>query len=100
MPVDGCLNAPGLSVEVTITWSPHTIGEDQPRPGICVFHLTFSLVDHRNGSPSIADTPRPAGPRNCGQVISTGVDRAIAAPTTTASIHVKETAMRMRAVYT
>ena len=48
----------------------HTIGEDHPRPGTSVFHAMLIVVDHVDGSVSIADIARPAGPRNCGQVVS------------------------------
>src|SRR6476469_283029 len=72
MPGDACLKAPGLIADVRITWSPHTIGDDQPRPGTSAFHDTLIVADHFVGSVSIAETPRPECPRNCGHVVSTG----------------------------
>src|SRR5262245_50944271 len=74
MPVEGCLNAPGLTVVVTMTCSPHTIGDDQPRPGTAAFHATFFVADHVTGRPSLAATPRPIAPRNCGHTASAGTD--------------------------
>src|SRR5215813_9724847 len=58
--------------EVTITWSPQTIGDDQPRPGTFTFHATFFVVDQLVGMFLMPDTPRPSGPRNWGQVVSAG----------------------------
>ena len=52
------------------TFSPQTIGDDQPRPGISVFHETFSVLDQRSGRFVLVDTPRAPGPRNCGQLVS------------------------------
>src|SRR6187397_430532 len=72
MPGDACLKAPELIAVVTITWSPQTIGEDQPRPGTSAFQPTLMVVDHFVGSVSIAEIARPDGPRNCGQVRSGG----------------------------
>src|SRR5687767_14259810 len=66
MPVDGALNVPGLTAEVTNTRSRHTIGDDHPRPGISTAHATFSDVDHFSGSDDWSATPAPPGPRNCG----------------------------------
>ncbi len=48
------------------------MGEDQPRPGTSAFQATLIVVDHFVGSVAIADTARPDGPRNCGQVVSGG----------------------------
>src|SRR4029079_17973635 len=76
MPGDGCLKAPGLTAEVTITWSPQTIGDDQPRPGTSARHATLIVVDHFVGSVSIDETARPAGPRNCGHTRSGGAGAA------------------------
>src|SRR5918994_7792305 len=67
MPVDGGLNDPALTAEVRYTRPRHTIGDDQPRPGIAVVHATLSVVDQRSGSADRSATPRPPGPRNCGQ---------------------------------
>jgi len=53
--------------EVTKTRSPQTIGEDHARPGIFVFHTTFSVALHRSGKPAPSLTPEALGPRNCGQ---------------------------------
>src|SRR3954466_9547956 len=72
MPGEACLKLPELTAVVTITWSPQTIGEDQPRPGTSALHPTLMVVDHLSGRLSIAETARPAGPRNCGHVRSAG----------------------------
>src|SRR5262245_11799599 len=79
MPVEGCLNAPGLTVVVTMTWSPHTTGDDQARPATAAFHATFFVADHVVGRLSIAATPRPIAPRNCGHTASAGTDGSGAA---------------------
>src|ERR1041385_640652 len=47
--------------------SPQTMGEDQPTPGISIFHATFSLEDHLSGGAASSATPSEPGPRNCGQ---------------------------------
>src|SRR6185295_15985273 len=100
MPVDGCLNAPGLTVEVTITRSRHTIGDDQPRPGTSTFHATFFSADHRIGRLSISATPRPDAPRNRGQIVSAGAVGAAAGPDASSSSSRLAIASRIREVYT
>ena len=76
MPGDGCLNAPDPTAEVTITWSPQTIGDDHPRPGTSAFHATLIVVDHFVGSVATAEIARPDGPRNCGHAVSGGAGAA------------------------
>ena len=50
---------------VTKTLLPHTTGLDQPRPGMAVFHATFSVALQRSGSAgSSSTTPVMAGPRH------------------------------------
>ena len=67
MPVDGALNAPGLTAVVTKTRSRQTMGDDQPRPGTSTAQATFSVVDQVLAAASIRSaTPDPPGPRNCG----------------------------------
>src|SRR5438093_12957279 len=61
---------PELIAVVRNTFSPQTIGDDQPRPGISVFHETFSVLDHRSGRFVLVLTPWAPGPRNCGQLLS------------------------------
>src|SRR4029077_13643974 len=97
MPGEACLKAPGLTADVTITWSPQTIGDDQPRPGTSARQPTLIVVDHLTGSVSIADTARPDGPRNCGQVRSGGAGAAGTDAVTTSS---SESRRRTAAVYT
>jgi len=46
--------------------SPHTTGEENPRPGISVFHAMLEVSVHRRGA-SPGATPVDAGPRHCGQ---------------------------------
>ena len=48
------------------------IGELWPRPGIAVFHATFSLALQLRGRPDSEDTPDPPGPRHCGQFFCSG----------------------------
>src|SRR5215471_6564187 len=97
MPGDGCLNAFALMAVVRNTWSPQTIGDDQPRPGTSAFHATLIVVDHVFGSESIVDTPRPAWPRNCGHVASAGTGGA---GTSAVTKNTMASAMRTAAVYT
>src|SRR5580692_12035783 len=53
---------------VTKIRSPHTTGDDQPEPGMSVFHATFCVVDQWSGSAGSSATPVDPGPRNCGQL--------------------------------
>src|SRR5687767_12572959 len=46
--------------------SPQTIGDDQPWPGITVFHRTLFVVLHVSGGVADSATPIAPGPRNCG----------------------------------
>src|SRR6187551_3083520 len=89
MPGDACLKSRAPIAVVTITWSPHTIGDDQPRPAISARHATLIVVDHLVGSVATDDTARPAGPRNCGQVASTGSGAGTNAVTNTVSTEPK-----------
>lgn len=49
-------------------------GEDQPLPGICVFHVMFSVSLKEIGTSQLAATPCPVGPRNCGQNAGQSLD--------------------------
>src|SRR6266446_2316412 len=69
-PFFGGSTSPELIAVVRNTFSPQTIGDDQPRPGISVFHETFSVLDQRSGRFVLVLTPRAPGPRNCGQFVS------------------------------
>src|SRR5687768_7850333 len=60
--------------------SPQTTGEDEPRPGISIFHLMFLVSLHSRGGVACRDTPVAYGPRHCGQYFS----RSSAAYTCTA----------------
>ena len=64
------MNAPDPTAEVTITWSPQTIGDDHPRPGTSAFQETLIVVDHFVGSVATEEMARPDGPRNCGHAVS------------------------------
>ena len=44
--------------------SPHTTGDDQPRPGTSAAQATFSLSDHLSGTAVSRETPEAASPRN------------------------------------
>src|SRR5689334_22763751 len=83
MPVEGALNAPALTAEVTNTRPPETIGEDQPRPGTSTDQATCSVADQRRGGAEPSAIPFPPGPRNCGQSVG-GAGTASAAPASTA----------------
>ena len=58
-----------LTALVTKIRLPHTTGLECPRPGIGVFHFTFSRVSafHRVGAGWPSATPLAFGPRNDGQ---------------------------------
>src|SRR4051795_12350125 len=88
MPGDACLKALALIAVVTKTRSPQTIGDDQPRPGTSAFHATLVVVDHVVGTLSIADTARPACPRNCGHVLSRGTGAVTSAVTNAISARI------------
>ena len=47
--------------------SPHTIGDECPRPGTGRFHRTLTVSDQRSGYPVPSTTPCPEGPRQRGQ---------------------------------
>src|SRR5580765_1673196 len=66
MPGVGCLKGRLLIAEVTNTVSPATIGDDQPRPGTSIAHLTLAVFDHRSGSRAPMARPSMPGPRNPG----------------------------------
>ena len=72
MPGEACLNGPVPTADVTMTWSPQTIGDDQARPGTSALQATLIVVDHVAGRLATSDTARPAWPRNCGQLVSGG----------------------------
>src|SRR6185436_1885944 len=58
---------PASVADVRKTLSPTTIGDDQPSPGIAVFHATFVVADHSSGRPVSGEWPWPSGPRKRGQ---------------------------------
>jgi hypothetical protein len=49
--------------------SPHTIGDDDPRPGISIFHRMFFVSLHSIGGFAVRDTPVMSGPRHCPQFL-------------------------------
>src|SRR5687768_13381395 len=53
--------------------SPHTTGDDDPRPGISTFHLMFCVSLHTVGGSACRDTPVAWGPRHWGQNFSASV---------------------------
>ena len=53
-------------------------GLDAPIPGSLMRQTMFFVADHSTGSPFSALTPRPPGPRNCGQSAPTAVPTPIA----------------------
>src|SRR5215212_5120454 len=92
MPFEGALKVFVFTAEVTKTRSPHTIGDDQPRPGRSAVQATCSVVDHDTGSEASSAMPAPFGPRNCGQA---GGAAARTAGTSTAPARTRVTKMRM-----
>src|SRR5262245_49345745 len=52
------------------TRSPHTTGDDDPRPGISTFHLTLCFSLHVVGGLAVFDTPVMYGPRHWAQYFS------------------------------
>src|SRR5215217_6645354 len=92
MPFDGALKAWLFTAEVTKTRSPHTIGDDQPRPGRSAVQATCSVVDQDTGSEASSAIPAPFGPRNCGQAAGAA---ARTAGTRTAPARASVTRMRM-----
>src|SRR5437867_623369 len=66
-------SCPSSVAVVNQTWPPITTGVDQPRWGIPVFHLIFSVSLQWSGkpttlvSPDAEAWPSPEGPRNSGQ---------------------------------
>ena len=69
-PLGSCEAAPeapiGIAVE-TNSRSPHTTGDDEPRPGISVFHRMFFVSLHSTGGSAVLETPFAYGPRHWGQ---------------------------------
>src|SRR5687767_1035962 len=59
-PLGSCAAAPviliGIAV-VTNSRSPHTTGEDDPRPGISIFHRMFFVSLHSRGGSAVLETP-------------------------------------------
>src|SRR5882672_3588830 len=47
--------------------SPHTTGDDDPRPGISTFQRMFFVSLHSRGGSAYFETPFAYGPRHCGQ---------------------------------
>ena len=66
MPGVGCLKGRLLIADVTNTVLPATTGDDQPRPGTSIAHLTLAVFDHRSGSRAPIARPSMPGPRNPG----------------------------------
>src|SRR5262249_23501858 len=58
------MTSPSIAVVRKIR-SPQTIGEEWHRPGIAVFHFTFSVGLHLVGRPVSGETPWLSGPRHC-----------------------------------
>src|SRR5512138_2358159 len=59
-------------------WLPQMIGEEWPE-GIVVFQTTLLCGPKCSGGFALAATPRPLGPRNCGQVSSAATPGGIVA---------------------
>ena len=57
---------PSLSAVVSQMRFSRITGDDQPRPGIGIFQVTFSASLQVVASPTASVCPCPFGPRNCG----------------------------------
>src|SRR5687768_15026257 len=66
MPGVGSLKGRLLIADVTNTVLPATTGDDQPRPGTSIAHLTLAVFDHRSGRRTLKARPSMPGPRNPG----------------------------------
>src|SRR6187402_703659 len=66
MPGVGCLKGRLLIADVTNTVLPVTTGDDQPRPGTSITHLTLVVFDHRSARCAPMARPSMPGPRNPG----------------------------------
>src|ERR1051326_6573046 len=75
MPGDGCLKGLPLMADVRNRVLPATIGDDQPRPGTSMTHLTFFVFDHVSGSFASSASPLMSGPRNPGQAAGGAEER-------------------------
>src|SRR5262245_11280698 len=78
MPGVGCLNGRPLIADVTKTVLPATTGDDQPRPGTSIAHLTLAVFDQRSGNFASIARPSMCGPRNPGHSAS-GATTAVVA---------------------
>ena len=63
----------GIAVSTKIR-SFQTTGDDDPRPGIWTFHLTFFVSLHSIGGLAVRDTPVMSGPRHCAQFFGSLTD--------------------------
>ena len=70
VPICGDFDGPSVVADVMNTFSPVTIGDDHPRPGISTDHSTFSVFPYVSASRAFVLTGFEAGPRNCGQAAS------------------------------
>src|SRR4051794_14703256 len=61
---------PSSVAELSQIWLPQMTGEDQARPWMAVFHLTFCDSDQVVGRLLESVVPWPVGPRNWGQFSS------------------------------
>jgi hypothetical protein len=52
---------------------PQTMGEDQPRPGMAVFHVMCWFSDQCKGARVASLRPSPVGPRKAGQSAAAAV---------------------------
>ena len=64
---------PSCSAAVRKIRSPHTMGDDQPSPGIGVFQATPWVAFHSSGRPDSVEMPCPVGPRKQGQFSASAV---------------------------
>src|SRR5579859_6689438 len=87
---------PPSVADVTKTLSPHTIGEDQPSPGIAVFHATWVEASQDRGSVASAESPCPVGPRKRGQLDSDCAQAGAARRTSARAVFIRLSAGRRR----
>src|SRR6187401_889242 len=93
MPGVGCLKGRLLIADVTNTVLPATTGDEHPRPGTSIAHLTLVVFDHRSGSRAPRASPSMPGPRNPGH--SGGGTAAATAATMNPATTARRTIHRM-----
>src|ERR1700682_5076258 len=93
-PLGSCEVTPAAPIGIAVktnSRSPQTTGDDEPRPGISVFHRMCFVSLHSTGGSALLETPLAYGPRHWGQNRSatgsaaSNAEDSVAAPTPAAS---------------